>query len=332
MGDHIVTRFYSLYSFATAVSAWPELMSAINARLEPFAVGSADFADYTEDIDSALTLSFQEGDPRSLMPEGAPAGRRVYDFRGGQVLYDDACERLTITVGSRICALCEPATGHAKVVAESPGPSDLYVLSHPVLSLLLMELLKCRGLYPVHAAGLALNGHGVLLAGTSGAGKSTLSLALARRGFSFLSDDTVFVDGEASGWRVRAFPDQIDLCPDTVKMFPELAQDASEDLPPAWPKRQVRAETVYDSPISWAAPARVLIFPSVCGTATSTIRPVSPEDALLELVPNVLLTDAGRSQGHLDALAGLASQCACYRLDTGRDLDDAVAVVRQVVA
>src|SRR6185295_4970218 len=193
----------------------------------------------------------------------------------------------------------------------------------------LMELLKRRGHFPVHAAGLALGDRGVLLAGTSGAGKSTLAVALARRGFSFLSDDTVFLSPDASGWRVRAFPDQVDLCADAPDLFPELHQASREDLPPGWRKRQIRAETLYETAICWEVSPRVLIFPAVSGAATSRLRPLSAPDALLELVPNVLLTDADGSQQHLNALAGLAGQCACYRLDTGRDLDDAVAVVRE---
>jgi hypothetical protein len=319
-----MTRSYSLHSCLAAVSAWPELMAAIHARLELFAIESSPTHD--------LELTFQSSDAPPAEHAPTPACRRVYDFPGGEVSYDDARDRLTIRVGDRVCAVCEPATGRARVLVESPQPSDLYLLSHPVLSLVLMELLKRRGLYPLHAAGLALDGHGVLLAGTSGAGKSTLSVALARGGFSFLSDDTVFLEADAPGWRVRAFPDQIDLCADAVDLFPELRDVADAELPPGWRKRQIRAETVYAAPISWDVRPRTLIFPSVCGTPTSVLRPVSPEEALLELVPNVLLTDASGSQQHLNALAGLVSQCTCYRLDTGRDLDDAVAVVRGAIA
>jgi hypothetical protein len=323
VGVYIVSNCYSLYSFVTSVTAWPELMAAIDARLAPFAVEDSAWPD--------LTVAFRPAN-RQGQPFADPPGRRVYDFTGGHVNYDDAGRRLTVAVGDRIRASCDPAAGQAHVVIDSPRASDLYVLSHPVVSLLLMELLKARGLYPLHAAGLAVDGRGVLLAGTSGAGKSTLSLAMARRGFSFLSDDTVYMDRDACGWRVHAFPDQIDLCADTVEMFPELLHVADAPVPPGWRKRQVRAEAVYGSTITWHAPARVLIFPSVSGKATSAIRPLSPQEALFELAPNVLLTDITRSQQHLDALAGLVSQCACYHLDTGRDLDEAVEVVREAVA
>jgi hypothetical protein len=69
----------------------------------------------------------------------------------------------------------------------------------------------------------------------------------------------------------------------------------------------------------------------VSGADKSVLRPVSAEEALFELAPNVLLTGAADAQRHLDALAGVVSQCRCYRLETGRDLDDAVAVVRSAM-
>ena len=315
-------RSYSLHSCRIDVSAWPELMAAIHARLELFAIAPAAAHD--------VELTFHPA--RAAGQKATPAGRRVYEFPDGEVVYDDVWDRLTIIVGDRISAICEPAAGRARVFVESPQRSDLYVLSHPVLSLLLMELLKRSCLYPLHAAGVALDGQGVLLAGTSGAGKSTLSVALARRGFSFLSDDTVFLEADTQGWRVRAFPDQIDLCADAEDLFPELRGLTDAELPPGWLKRQIRAETVYAAPISWDARPRTLIFPSVSGTPKSVIRPLSPDEALFELAPNVLLTDTAASQQHLNALAGVISQCTCYRLDTGRDLDDAVAVVRSAMA
>lgn len=317
-----MTRHYSLYSSVASVDAWPELADAIHARLEPFVIDAQA---------PGLTIAFSPADAASEA-FGTPAGRRVYEFPEGDVSYDDENGLLTIAVGDRVRALCEPQRGQARVVVRSPQPSDLYLLSHPVLSLLLMELLKRKQLFPLHAAGLAIDDRGVLLAGTSGAGKSTLSVALARAGFAFLSDDTVYLEADGAGWRVHAFPDQIDLCADAGDLFPELAEAAGPELPPNWRKRQIRAESVYGSPISWTARPRTLIFPKVSGRPTSALRRISSEEALIELAPNVLLTDAGVSQGHLDALAGVASQCTCYRLDTGRDLDDAVAVVRAAAA
>src|SRR5262245_3573357 len=105
---------------------------------------------------------------------------------------------------------------------------DLWTLSHPLFTLPLVEMLKRRGLYGLHAGGVCLHGRALLLPGTSGSGKTTLTLALAR--------------GEA----------------------------------------------------------------------------------LLELAPNVLLTEPRSAQAHLDALAELVEKSDCWRLATGTDLDETV--------
>jgi len=317
-----VTRYYALHSHVTAIEAWPALADAIHARLEPFAVNAGI---------PTLSIAFTAASAPTGDAE-AGRGRPVYELPDGVVTYDDDRDRLTIAVGERVRAACEAGAGRARVAVCAPEPSDLYLLSHPVLSLLVMELLKRRRLFPLHAAGLALDGRGVLLAGTSGAGKSTLSVALARAGFSFLSDDTVFLEASAPGWQVRAFPDQIDLCADAVDLFPELQHTAHDALPPNWRKRQIRAESIYGAPIAWVARPHTLIFPRVAGRSRSALHRISPEEALIELAPNVLLTEPGASQEHLDALAGIASQCACFRLETGRALDEAVAIVRAAAA
>lgn len=46
---------------------------------------------------------------------------------------------------------------------------------------------------PIHAGCVALEGRGVLLCGDSGAGKSTLSFACARQGWTYVSDDAVYL-------------------------------------------------------------------------------------------------------------------------------------------
>jgi hypothetical protein len=45
-----------------------------------------------------------------------------------------------------------------------------------------------------------------------------------------------------------------------------------------------------------------------------------------------LLTDAGSSQAHLDALAELVKASRCYRLETGMDLDRLTELLPSLVA
>jgi hypothetical protein len=149
-------------------------------------------------------------------------------------------------------------------------------------------------------------------------------LALARAGLDFLGDDTLFLAWRAEGLRVLAFPDEIDLTDETAGFFPEVATRRT----PGWRKRQLRAEEAFGARIAWECEPAVLVFPRVSGRPRSELRPADPGEALFELAPNVLLTQPGASQAHLDALAELARASRCYRLETGTDLDEAAALLR----
>ena len=73
----------------------------------------------------------------------------------------------------------------------------------------------------VHAACVALDGHGVMLCGDSGAGKSTLSYACARAGWEYVSDDgSYLLDCERR--IVTGNSHQIRLRPSASELFPEI--------------------------------------------------------------------------------------------------------------
>jgi hypothetical protein len=78
------------------------------------------------------------------------------------------------------------------------------------------------GITTLHCACVEIRGNGLLLAGGSGSGKSTLSVAVARCGFAFLSDDwTYFLprDGRLYAWGLNT---PVKLLPEAVHYFPEL--------------------------------------------------------------------------------------------------------------
>ena len=68
---------------------------------------------------------------------------------------------------------------------------DLYLRS-VVFPMMLSILSSSLGVVELHCACVAKEGKGFLLFGPSGSGKSTLSVALARCGFGFLSDDRTY--------------------------------------------------------------------------------------------------------------------------------------------
>jgi hypothetical protein len=65
----------------------------------------------------------------------------------------------------------------------------------------------------------------------------------------------------------------------------------------------VRAEEVYGAEVIWECLPEALVFPRVANRPKSILKPMDPGEALRELAPNVLLTEARSSQAHLDALA-----------------------------
>jgi hypothetical protein len=312
-------REYEIHGLRLAVTGWEEAAAALHGRLERLASIPAGEPD----------LLFEIGvGPQGEGLQRPERARPVYEPPVGEVLFDDAADRIWIGLGPDRLAVCEPARGRARLWARHGSGEDLWLLSHPLFTLPLVEMLKRRGLWALHAAGLQWNGKAVVLAGASGAGKSTLSIALARAGFGFLGDDTLFLAPGPDGLRLLAFPDEVDLTDETASFFPELAGLQAEPRREGWRKRRLRAEEAYGAPLAGEVAPALLIFPRISGRTESALAPMDPGEALIELAGNVLLTEPASSQAHLDALAALAAASSCWRLETGTDLDGAVRLLR----
>jgi hypothetical protein len=75
---------------------------------------------------------------------------------------------------------------------------------------------------PVHAACVALDGHGILLCGDSGAGKSTLSYACARSGWTYICDDGLYLKNCGSGRVGTGDCHHVRFRPSAAELFPEV--------------------------------------------------------------------------------------------------------------
>lgn len=305
-------RRYDLHGVALTVSSNDGgLLDAVHRRLRRFAVDG--------ERENAVALALDAGGAPLPSFDLADA-RPVYDPPLGTVLYAEGSDRLRISYGA-IDADCRPGDGRSRIVIASERENDRWAATHPILTLCLAETLRRRALFPLHAAALSLGGRGVVIAGNSGSGKSTLTLSLLRAGFALLGDDTCFLARRSGQLRVLAFPDEIGVTDRTVRFFPELAPMLRSDRVPGAPKRQLLPEDVYDVTFASETRPSVIILPRVSGERETRIVDVSASEALLELVPNVLLTDPRASQEHLDALGALVSGARCCRMATGRDLD-----------
>jgi hypothetical protein len=263
-----------------------------------------------------------------------PAARVVHESPNGFVAYDDASGELWARYGERGHARCSPSGGTAQIEVDRRAAGWEWVATRPLLTLSLLELLKRRGLFGVHAAAAARGDDAVLVAGATGAGKSTVALALTLAGWSFLGDDLVFLRSDEPQ-RALAFPDEVDATPATFDLFPALGLPHDWPTLPGYAKHQLRAASLPNASTSEAATARVVLLPRVTAEAEHGLEPVRADEVLMELVPNVLLTDPETSREHLDLLGRLAAGLPAFRLALGADpatlpplLDDLLASIR----
>jgi hypothetical protein len=266
------------------------------------------------------------------IPRPAGAGRPVYEPPAGEVLHFDEADRLFLDYEDRVRIVCDLGAGNSTASVRQEEMGNLWLLSRPMFTLPFLELAKRRGLYGLHAAAVGLDGHGILFPGASGAGKSTLAIALVRGGFDFLSDDLILIRADAAGVEALAFPEDIDATENTLRLFDDLAALLDDPAPAGWPKRRIAADEELGARVADRCRPRLLVFPRVVDSARSDLRPMDPSEALVELAPNVLLTDAEAAQTHLDALAQLVRQCPSFRLETGRDLDALPELLRSALA
>jgi hypothetical protein len=267
-----------------------------------------------------------------LVTRPSGLGRTVTESGRVETVYFENTDQLYIDYAGRVRVLCDPRHWHVRLSIQQPADQNLWLLSHPAFTLPLAEMLKRRGFYGLHAAGLCTAGRVILFAGDSGAGKSTLTVALLRRGFDYMADDMVFLRKDREGLKVMAFPDEIDLTDETIARFPELCQLARLPKSQGWRKRQVRPEELY--PVKTVLECRpgLLIFPRVSGNGNSFLKPMDRSEALLGLLSNIIRTDPESSQNHLDALTALVKESNCYRLETGSDVDALPELFREVLA
>jgi hypothetical protein len=181
----------------------------------------------------------------------------------------------------------------------------------------------------IHASCVARNGRGVLLCGESGAGKSCLAYACARRGWSFITDESVAV---ARGSRDRIAlgkPRQMHFRETAAEIFPELAGRLTTRNALGKISIEVHTAELPGIHTAFQCRAAAVVFLNRNPGGGGRLVPLSAEDAFARLDRDLPLFEGPL---HAENRAALR-----YLVDTGafelryHDLDEAVDLLETLV-
>jgi hypothetical protein len=90
-------------------------------------------------------------------------------------------------------AVCDLRDGFAFCRLTEKVAQDRTWMRQRFLDGMVLCMLVCREVTPIHASCVMKNGRGLLLCGRSGAGKSSMAFACASRGWTFVTDDVAYL-------------------------------------------------------------------------------------------------------------------------------------------
>lgn len=225
-----------------------------------------------------------------------------------------------------------------EVVIDTPHPPDTADVALFLLGSVLGFLCHQRGLLPLHASCVALDGKVFAMAGHSGAGKSTLAALLLAQGGQLLSDDVTVIDIRAEGGprvlptypRQRMWRDTLDtlgIAPgrylrSTVHLdkFDRQVADQFESAPMRLDgvcqiNRQMRENSLCIAPLDGLAAVRMLYenvyrrtAAGLLGRSDQVFADCAALSAQLPHRALVLPNGIDRLVGHGDALAALLAE------------------------
>lgn len=210
---------------------------------------------------------------------------------------------------------------------------DPWLIGHRIIMPLLVEALRQRGLFMLHAAALACAGRAVLFPAPSGGGKTTLAIALLRAGFTLLSDDNPLLASRADRVTVHAYPDRLNVTGATCALFPELCahwEASSSDGQPT--KRPLDAAAIYGAQITHEAVPAAIIFPTIGNAPQSSVETVSRVEALDRLIgASGPSASPALRQAQFTLLTDLLRVATPYRMRMGRDVATIPGTVQRVL-
>ncbi len=226
---------------------------------------------------------------------------------------------------------CDLAAGFASAWVTKAVVADTEYFRYHIIEALAYSLLDSLHLVAIHAACVALQGHGVLLAGDSGAGKSSLAYACARRGWTYCSDDASSLVRLGTGRSVLGTPRAFRFRETVADLFPEFKGMEESRRGNGKPTIEVRTADLPE--IRTALESRVdhIVFLNRCETTRghAQLVPVSREEAQARLLVDPWPAELPAHEGRQTAIRRLA-EAGAHEMRY-RELDIAVNCLEQLV-
>jgi hypothetical protein len=248
--------------------------------------------------------------------------------RGAIEVATDDSMRAAFTVGSSALSMLDLERGIGLFRARDARELPWYERAAPFRTLL-HWILESRGCRFVHAAAVATQDGGVLLAGRGGSGKSTTAMLCVRDGFQYAGDDYVGITIDDTP-RAQAIFTSAKLSASSLEWLPFL-RAAVRVAPDADEKGVAMIGDVRPQQIAASFPLRAVIVPRVTG-GKSALHRISGGAALRALAPTTLLQLPGNGAAAFAHLAELVRNLPAWSLDLGDDRDEIPKLVAEAIA
>ena len=223
------------------------------------------------------------------------------------------------------------ATGIGSAWVTERVAANTHYLRYHVLEAMAYSLLGSLHVVTLHAACVALHGCGVLLAGDSGAGKSSLAYACARRGWTYISDDSSSLLRRSAARTVLGDPRLFRFRATAGSLFPEFQGMEESRHAHGKPTIEVRASSLpaIRTALESRVDAVVFLNRRHGREGQAELIPVAGDDAMRRLSYSPWPADLPTEGERTTVLKRLAETRACEM--RYRDLDAAADKLERIV-